>query len=71
MRQVARPFEIWSRYDTDALQLLYPGAKPQDADTRPKSTYFWTKMTATAQTILSLALVALFLLAVRRRFRMV
>jgi uncharacterized protein YjbI with pentapeptide repeats len=64
MRQVTRPFDIWGSNDIDALKLLYPSPKEP-------STYFGTKLIATAQSILSLTLVTLFLLALRRRFRMV
>jgi uncharacterized protein YjbI with pentapeptide repeats len=64
MRQVVRPFDIWSRYDLDALKLLDPAASEQ-------TSYLGTKLIATGQSVVSLALVTLFLLALRRRFRMV
>jgi hypothetical protein len=63
LRQVTRPFDIWSRYDIDALRLLFPGA----TDPAP---FFGTKLVATLQSVLSFSLITLFILALRRRFRM-
>jgi uncharacterized protein YjbI with pentapeptide repeats len=64
LQQTIRPFSIWSNEGKELIRQLF-GPVP---NTIP---IFLVRLAATAQTAISLTLLALFVFAIRRRFRMI
>ena len=65
-RQVVKPFDVWSSTgSTDTLQLLY-GINTCSVI----SDCVWTRMLFSVESIISFSLLTLFLLALRRRFKL-
>jgi uncharacterized protein YjbI with pentapeptide repeats len=64
LQQTIRPFSVWSNEGKDSIRQLLGSV----SNVVP---VFLIRLAATAQTVMSLTLLALFVFAIRRRFRMI
>jgi hypothetical protein len=70
LQQTVRPFNVWSKEGEAAVKQLVFG-QPVEISVPKAVSVFLLQLGATLQTVASLATIALFGFAVRRRFRMI